>query len=291
MRGQVRALSLVPTWLLLMVWLFGAGVTITGRLNGEIVQQALVAGLVLIVVLVGFTVTQFAFRGSDPLYGNTPNALQTRSMAIQTAGAYVWEWNARRDEMLVSEGLETLLGLDEGSLSRRVDDVLEHMHPQDRDRIKQALTGIREKNGGPLHLEFRFKHADGTYRWFELEGASVPSADHKSLKCVGLIRETTDTKRAQERLVHDAVHESLTGLPNRELFLDRLQMTMVQARHGGGQQPIILFIGIDRFKSVNSAFGLIVGDGLLLTLARRLARHLGLRTRWRASAATSSRSC
>jgi diguanylate cyclase (GGDEF)-like protein/PAS domain S-box-containing protein len=274
LRGQVRALSLVPTWMLLLVWLFGASVTITGRLNGEIVQSALVAGLVLIVVLIGFTVTQFAFRGGDPLYGSSPSALQTRSLAIESSGTYVWEWNARRDEVLVSEGMETLLGLEEGSLSRRADDFLQHMHPQDRDRYRQTLVGLREKNGGPLHLEFRLKHADGAYRWFELEGASVPSADHKSLKCVGLIRETTDAKRAQERLVHDAVHDSLTGLPNRELFLDRLQVAMTQARHASGQQPIVMLIGIDRFKSVNSAFGLIVGDGLLLTLARRLARHL-----------------
>jgi diguanylate cyclase (GGDEF)-like protein/PAS domain S-box-containing protein len=275
LRGQVRALSLVPTWLLLMVWLFGAGVTITGRLNGEIVQSALVAGLVLIVVLIGFTVTQFAFRGGDPLYGNSPSKLQTRSLAIETSGTYVWEWNARRDEVLVSEGMETLLGLETGALSRRADDFLQHMHPQDRDRYRQILVGLREKNGGPLHIDFRLKHADGAYRWFELEGASVPSADHKSLKCVGLIRETTDAKRAQERLVHDAVHDSLTGLPNRELFLDRLQVAMAQVRYAGGQQPIVMLIGIDRFKSVNSAFGLIVGDGLLLTLARRLARHIG----------------
>ena len=275
LRGQVRALSLVPTWMLLLVWLFGASMTITGRLNGEIVQSALVAGLVLIVVLIGFTVTQFAFRGGDPLYGSSPSALQMRSLAIETSGTHVWEWNARRDEVLVSTGMESLLGLEEGSLSRRADDFLQHMHPQDRDRYRQTLVGLREKNGGPLHLEFRLKHADGAYHWFELEGASVPSADHKSLKCVGLIRETTDAKRAQERLVHDAVHDSLTSLPNRELFLDRLQVAMTQARHAGGQQPIVMLIGIDRFKSVNSAFGLIVGDGLLLTLARRLARHLG----------------
>jgi diguanylate cyclase (GGDEF)-like protein/PAS domain S-box-containing protein len=274
LRGQIRALSLVPTWLLLMVWLFGASATVSGRLNGEIVQSALVAGLVLIVVLIGFTVTQFAFRGGDPLYSGSPNTLQTRSLAIDTAGAHMWEWNARRDEIVVSEGLEALLGVDAGSLSRRVESFLEQVHPQDRDRVKQTLTALREKNGGTLHLEFRLKHADGTYRWFELTGASVPTAEHKSLKCVGLVRETTDAKRAQERLVHDAVHDSLTGLPNRELFLDRLQVAMSQATHGGGQQPIVMFIGIDRFKSVNSAFGLIVGDGLLLTLARRLARHL-----------------
>ena len=152
MRGQVRALSLVPTWLLLLVWLFGASVTVSGRLNGEIVQSALVAGLVLIVLLIGFTVTQFAFRGGDPLYGSTPSMLQTRSLAIDTSGAHMWEWNARRDEIIVSEGLENLLGLDAGSLSHRVDTFLEHMHPQDRERVRMTLVHLDERQVRPRHL-------------------------------------------------------------------------------------------------------------------------------------------
>ena len=53
--------------------------------------------------------TQFAFQGGDPHYGASPSALQTRSLAIETSGTYVWEWNARRDEILVSEGMEAFL--------------------------------------------------------------------------------------------------------------------------------------------------------------------------------------
>ena len=66
-RGQDRALALVPTWLLFVVWLFGAGVATLGQLSGDIVAPALTSGLVLILVLLGFTVTQFAFRSFEPL--------------------------------------------------------------------------------------------------------------------------------------------------------------------------------------------------------------------------------
>ena len=67
-RGQDRALSLIPTWILFLVWIFGAGVTLTGRLSGDIVVSGLVAGLVLILLLIGFTVTQYAFRSVEPMY-------------------------------------------------------------------------------------------------------------------------------------------------------------------------------------------------------------------------------
>jgi hypothetical protein len=102
LRGQDRALALVPTWLLLLVWIFAGAVLLTGRLSGDIAVSGLVAGLVLVVVLIGFTVTQFAFRTLDPQYGAAPDELQMRSDAIESAGAATWEWKARREEVKVS---------------------------------------------------------------------------------------------------------------------------------------------------------------------------------------------
>ena len=75
--------------------------------------------------------------------------------------------------------------------------------------------------------------------------------------------------------MHDAVHDSLTGLPNRELFLDRLGVAVTRARSEPLIRPTVMLIDIDKFKGVNAALGLIVGDSLLLTMARRLSRHLG----------------
>src|SRR5262245_55144945 len=275
LRGQDRALSLVPTWMLLLVWLFGAGVTFTGRLSGDIVVFGLTAGLVLIVVLIGFTVTQYAFRSFEPLYGAQPGEQQLRSLAVDAAGAAVWEWLARRDEIKVSPVVEAMLGLKAGELSAKVDDFTKHMHPADRERFKLLLTSVKERAAGEMRIEFRMRHVDNSYRWFELDAASAPSSDRRNLRCVGLIREVTDAKRAQERLLHDAVHDSLTGLPNRELFLDRLAIAAKRATLEPLVRPALLFIDVDKFKSVNTSFGLIVGDSLLLTIARRLGRNLG----------------
>ena len=88
------------------------------------------------------------------------------------------------------------------------------------------------------------------------------------------MRDVTSLKRSHERLMHDAVHDSLTSLPNRELFMDRLQGAITRAREGKANRPTVMFIDIDRFKNVNKSFGLAVGDSMLLTLGRRLSRHL-----------------
>jgi diguanylate cyclase (GGDEF)-like protein/PAS domain S-box-containing protein len=275
LRGQDRALSLIPTWILFLIWIFGAAMVLAGRLSGDVVVSALVAGLVLILVLIGFTVTQYAFRSLEPLYGTAPSELQLRALAVDGAGSAVWEWNARRDEIKVSPIIEASLGLSAGELSTKVEDFVKHLHPADRDRFRLILWTMQERSWAKVRTDFRMRHADNSYRWFELEAASVPNADARALRCVGLMRDVTDTKRAHERLLHDAVHDSLTGLPNRELMLDRLGVAVMRARAKEGPRPCILFIDIDKFKSVNVSFGLVVGDSLLLTVARRLQSHLG----------------
>ncbi len=275
LRGQDRALALLPTWILLLVWIFAATVTLTGRLSGEAVVSSLSGGLVLITVLIGFTVTQFAFRSYEPLYGASPNEQQIRSLAIDGSGSALWEWNARRDEIKTGPMIEATLGLNPGELSRTVDDFCAHLHPADRERFRLLLWSVKERGGGEVRTEIRMLHADNSYRWFDLEAGAVPSPELRVLRFVGLMREITESKRVQERLLHDAVHDSLTGLPNRELFLDRLGIAIARAKREPTVAPAVLLIDFDKFKSVNASFGLIVGDSLLLTLARRMQHHVG----------------
>lgn len=274
LRGQDRALSLIPPWMLLCVWVFGTAVTLTGKLSGDMVVSGLSAGLVLIIVIIGFTVTQYAFRSIEPAYAATPSEVQLRALAVESAGAAVWEWNARRDEIKVGTGVEDALGLGHGDLSVKTDQFAKHLHPADRERFRLLLWSLLERAGGKIRTDFRLRHANNSYRWFELEAAAAASSDPRALKCVGLVRDVTDSKRAHERLLHDAVHDNLTNLPNRELMLDRLLVSLRTARTDGSVRPSLMFIDIDKFKSLNASFGLLVGDSLLLTVARRLQRHL-----------------
>ena len=275
LRGQDRALSLIPSWMLLIVWLFGAAMIVLGHLSGDLVVSGLIAGLVLLLVLLGFTVTQFAFRsGVTPLSLGPPSLVQLKSLAVDGSGAYVFQWHAGRDEITVANEVEHELGLEPGALSVAVDDFLQYMHNADRERVRLMLWSLQEKQGGDIQVEFRLRRHDGAYLWYELRAHAAPSENPRLLRCTGLMRDVTNLKRSHERLIHDAVHDSLTGLPNRELFMDRLQGAITRAREGQANRPTVLVIDIDRFKNVNKSFGLVIGDSMLLTLGRRLSRHL-----------------
>lgn len=274
-RGQDRALSLIPSWMLLIVWLLGASMIVTGKLSGEVVGSSLIAGLVLILVLLGFTVTQFAFHtGGSAASLGPPSLVQMKSLAVDGSGTHVFQWHAGRDLVTVGHEVETELGLEPGALNVPVSDFLKHMHASDRERFRLLLQSLQEKKGGNFQTDFRLRRHDGTYLWYELNAQAAPNENVRLLRCVGLLRDVTSLKRSHERLMHDAVHDSLTGLPNRELFMDRLDGAITRTSEGQANRPTILFIDIDRFKNVNKSFGLVTGDSMLLTLGRRLSRHL-----------------
>jgi diguanylate cyclase (GGDEF)-like protein len=92
------------------------------------------------------------------------------------------------------------------------------------------------------------------------------------IRLVGTLTDVTEFKTAEERLLHDAVHDNLTGLPNRELFLDRLEAVLGLAKADTAIKPTVMVIDVDRFKQVNDSVGMALADSILLTLSRRLGR-------------------
>ena len=274
LRGQERALSLLPSWMLFLVWTFGVGVAILGKLSGDVVVPALDAGLVLIVGLLSFTVTQYAFHAGEPIYGEDAGQFQSRVVALEASGASVWEWNTRRDDIFVGPEIDAALGHPSGTVRGKVEDWLQYLHASDRERMRLILWTIRERQGGEITTEFRMRRADGSYLWYELRAQAVAARQARAMRCAGLMRDVTAQKRAQERLLHNAIHDSLTGLPNRELFLDRVYCAVARAAEDGSK-PTILFIDIDTFKTLNRTADFTVSDSMLLTISRRLSRHLG----------------
>jgi diguanylate cyclase (GGDEF)-like protein len=115
---------------------------------------------------------------------------------------------------------------------------------------------------------------DGHYLWFALRARPIVGSDGEVMRCSGTIADITDQKLAEERLLHDAVHDNLTGLPNRQIFLDRVEAALTRARLERIAAPTVIVFDIDNFKDVNSRFGHSVGDSVLLALSRRIVRLL-----------------
>ena len=268
-----RAIMLVPTWVLVLCWLAGAGMTVTGSLVNDIVQPALGGGLVLIVLLMGFTVMQHAFAGGTYQLGLFTD-MERQAMAIAGSGDTVWDWDVSRDRLVTIPDMSGVLGLSPQALSGQARNWLPRIHPDDRDRFRTALDVMPDHRRGRLNHEFRMRAEDGHYHWMALRARPVLGGNGEVIRCVGTIFDITEQKTAESRLLHDAVHDNLTGLPNRQLFLDRLGMAVANAEVNPDARPTVFMIDIDRFKQVNDRLGMSVGDTILLALTRRLKRLL-----------------
>src|SRR4029077_12444000 len=270
--GYDRAVLLIPTWLLLLVWVVAAGLTVSGIVSNDIVAPALLGGLVLIVMLIGFTVMQHAFAGG--ITHGIVSDVERRALALTGAGDLIWDWDVSADKVFTSPETESMLGVKRGSLEGPAATWLEVLHPLDRDRFRASLDGVVEQRRGRLTQDFRLRTPDGYYLWFALKARPVVGSDGEVVRIVGTLVDVTEFKNAEERLLFDAVHDNLTGLPKRELFLDRMEAAFGFARSDQTIRPTVIVIDIDRFKQVNDSVGIAVGDSILLTMARRLCRLL-----------------
>jgi diguanylate cyclase (GGDEF)-like protein/PAS domain S-box-containing protein len=271
--GYDRAILLVPTWLLLLVWVVAAGFAITGQIGSDLVQPALIGGLVLIVMLIGFTVMQHAFAGGG-LSHSLVSDTERRALALTGAGDIVFDWDVPGDRVFAGPEIEAQLGLKRGALEGPAANWLGLLHPFDVERYSAALDTVIEERRGRIIHDFRLRSADGPYAWYRLKARPVIGTDGEVIRIVGTISDVTEAKTAEERLLHDAVHDSLTGLPNRELFHDRLEAALALASQDPRLKPAVIALDIDRFKAINDAIGLSAGDSILLTLSRRLGRLL-----------------
>jgi diguanylate cyclase (GGDEF)-like protein/PAS domain S-box-containing protein len=270
--GFDRAVLLIPTWLLLVLWVITAALAVTAVITNDIIGPALLGGLVLIVMLIGFTVMQHAFAGG--VTTGIVSDVERRALALTGAGDMIWDWDVSADKVFTSPETEALLGLKRGSLEGPAAGWLDVLHPLDRDRFRAVLDSVLEQRRGRLSQDFRLRTPDGHYLWFALKARPVVGSDGEVVRLVGTLTDVTEFKNAEERLLHDAVHDNLTGLPNRELFLDRLEGVLAFAKADPAIKPTVMVIDLDRFKQVNDSVGIAVGDSILLTLARRLGRLL-----------------
>jgi diguanylate cyclase (GGDEF)-like protein/PAS domain S-box-containing protein len=272
-RGFDRAVMLIPTWLILVFWVAAAFLAVTGRIEHAVVQPALAGGLVLIVMLIAFTIMQHAFAGGALAQGLISDAEQ-KALALVGAGHSIWDWDTARDRIETGREIEQALGLKRGALDGPARNWLGLIHPSDRDLFKAVLDAVVNQRRGRINLAFRIRTEDGHFLWFSLKARPIVGSDGEVMRCSGTIGDITDAMMGEERLLHDAVHDNLTGLPNRQVFLDRLDVALVRARVERLPPPAVIVLDIDNFGRVNAEFSYSVGDTVLLAVARRLGRLL-----------------
>ena len=195
---------------------------------------------------------------------------QRLRLALEAGNLGVWECDLRAERIRYDGLCLSRLGLDPQRRDWALDEVLDLVHARDRGRVRAMFAQCRRGHRSQARVEFRVRRRDGTYAWIE-EHAQVSERgpDGRPLQIVGVSADITARKEAEIRLAHLALHDPLTGLPNRRALAEALERTIARSQRSG--MPLaVLALDLDGFKAINDRYGHPAGDATLLEVSDRL---------------------
>jgi diguanylate cyclase (GGDEF)-like protein len=255
--------SVILGWTCLAVY-----AAIAGGAAAPVFHAALVAGGAVIAALAAFALARYAF--AKIVMGRPYLADATaRSLALAGARHMTLDWHPAENRLQVDADIATTLGHDraffEGPAAMKR--FLGLVHESDQNTIKDLLD-IQSRNVGDyIYGDVRLMAADGSHLWYQLRASVLAGASRWPERAIGTLTDITELKASEERLVSETVHDPVTGLPSRALFVDRLERELEKPL---GLTLRVIHIGLSRFKVFNDGLGHDLGDQLLHLAGQRI---------------------
>jgi diguanylate cyclase (GGDEF)-like protein/PAS domain S-box-containing protein len=185
---------------------------------------------------------------------------QRFALAVQGTNDGLWDWDLRGESVYFSPRWKSMLGYAENEVGEAPEDWFRLVHPEDLERLKSKLALHREGLMPHFEHEHRMLHKEGDYRWVLSRGFALRDEHGRAYRMAGAQTDVTDRR----------FYDPLTGLPNRALFVERLERAVARSQQLPAYLFAVLFLDLDRFKFVNDSLGHLAGDRLLIGFAQRI---------------------
>ena len=220
----------------------------------------------LVQVVVTFTDITERKRAEDAL----KQSEERWQFALESGGDGLWDWNLQTGEAFFSPRYKQMLGYAEHEFENSAEGWSKRIHPDDAAGVMTALQPYLDGKAGAASIEFRMLCKDGSWMWTLGRGKVIGrDASGKGTRMIGTNADITERKHLEEQVRQLAYFDPLTQLPNRRMLDDRLGQTMALSKRSG-RHTAVMVLDLDNFKSLNDLHGHLVGDLLLVEVARRL---------------------
>lgn len=209
-----------------------------------------------------------ALRESEARLRETLLEYAHRFRAIAEISEGLYEWDLKSGTIGWFANIDEKLGYAPDEFPKTREGWESILHPDDHDRVLTAAER-HLRTGEPFSEEYRVMRRDGTSMAWSDSAKVIRDVQGNPTRWIGVIADVTQDRQVKEQAKYLAVHDVLTGLPNRTLFNDRLAVALAQSKRDN-QKLAILFLNLDRFKAVNESFGRSVGDQFLCRVAERI---------------------
>ncbi|MBA2692265.1 MAG: EAL domain-containing protein [Rubrobacter sp.] len=275
----VRGRSLL--WLIFLAWMVAVAVAVSSRFLPRMsnlpqwFMDTFIAGsIAAAVAIVMLLLWQFSSRLNDTL-AQTRAAEERYALAERGVNDGLWDWNFDSDDVYYSPRWKQMLGYADYQIGSSPEEWFSRVHPEDTESLRREIKAHLDGHRSHLEVEYRLLHSDGEYRWMLSRGIAIRGPSGAAERMAGSQADITRRKEAEEKLVHDAFHDPLTGLPNRASLLDGLGRRLRSSKRYGEEGAFaVLFIDLDNFKVVNDSLGHSTGDVLLVAVAERMRASL-----------------
>lgn len=193
-------------------------------------------------------------------------------LAVRAANDGLWDWDLRTNRIYYSPRWCLMLGYSEEELGDSPIEWFHRLHPDDVEPVRRAIARHFKHETDHFEQEYRIRHRSGSYRWMLSRGMALYTENGEPYRMAGSQSDITVRKHTEEKLLHDALHDPLTTLPNRVFFQQRLEEALNRFQSDRTQQFAVIFLDLDRFKTINDSLGHLIGDRLLTSIASRLGR-------------------
>lgn len=183
------------------------------------------------------------------------------------SGVGTWDWQVDTETLHWSDEVYPMFGFRPGEVAPTYSLFCSMVHPDDARRVREGEITCAAGHG-THDQEYRVVWRDGTVRWLRETGDTLTDGG-RAVRMIGTVRDITDEKAHEQRMLHLAFHDELTGLPNRAYFRVQIEDALARARRNSAVAALA-FIDLDKFKPINDTHGHAVGDAVLVALAGRL---------------------